>query len=114
MLVGRLSPEATSHTLFRRDSAIMIPEAPGCYVLVTQERVILYVGQAVNINRRVEDHLASDDKRNRTPWGYVRWVFYRLCDVSELSDLESIWVQQFKLANRGNLPYFNKVEPPSR
>lgn len=112
MHVGRLVPKADSRELFARSSVGMVPEKPGCYALVTHDDIVVYVGQANDLNRRMQDHLASDEKRSRTPWGYARWLYYRLCDVSDLSQLESEWVRQFKLANRGNLPHFNRAEPP--
>lgn len=113
MLVSRLIPNTNSRSLFEWSSAMLVPDAPGCYTLATHDDIIVYVGQATNLNRRLRDHLASDDKRSRTRWGYARWFSYRLCDASELSQLENAWVQQFKLANRGSLPTFNQVEPPS-
>lgn len=112
MQVGRLVPKADSHELFAWSSVGSVPETPGCYALVTYDKIVVYIGQANNINRRMQDHLTSDEKKSRTPWGYARWLYYRLCDVSDLSQLESAWVNQFKLANRGGRPHFNKVEPP--
>ena len=112
MQVGRLVPKADSRQLFAGSSIGVVPETPGCYALVTHDKIVVYIGQANDINRRMQEHLACDEKRSRTPWGYARWLYYRLCDVSDLSQLESEWTRQFKLASRGRRPHFNKHEPP--
>lgn len=112
MQVGWLAPKADSRALFAWASIGVVPEAPGCYALVTHDEIVVYVGQAKNINRRMKDHLASDEKRSLTPWGYARWLYYRQCDVVDLAQLESAWTRQFKIANRGRLPHFSKTEPP--
>ena len=112
MQVGRLVPKADSRELFAWSSVGVVPETSGCYALVTHDKIVVYIGQANDINRRMKDHLASYEKLSRTPWGYARWLYYRRCDVSDLWQLESEWTRQFKLANRGGRPHFNKAEPP--
>lgn len=88
-------------------------EASGCYVICTFDGTILYIGQSRNINQRVRQHLDDESKSARTPWGVAQWLHYRLCPEADLDQLESAWVTQFKMKNRGNLPHFNKLHPPS-
>ena len=108
----KLMPSAGSPLLFDWMSIGRIPDTSGCYALSAHDGTVLYIGQAQDINSRIQQHLDSEEKRARTPWGKVQWVCYRLCSLTDLSQLEHTWTTQFKIANRGKLPYFNKIEPP--
>lgn len=113
MLATDLAPPPERSIVFARFDVGRMPSASGCYALATFDHRVVYVGQTQDLNQRMRQHLADDEKQAKTPWGVAHRVYYRQCAVSGLSDLESAWVDQFRLANHGRLPHFNKIEPPS-
>ena len=108
-----LDPPTTERQPFTLASLGRIRGGPGCYALASSDGTILYIGQAQDIPSRLSQHLADDSKSGFTPSGKAQWVQWRFCAASDISDLESWWITQYKLANGGALPYFNKVNPPS-
>ena len=112
MLATDLTPPPERNIVFAHFDIARIPSVSGCYALATFDRRVVYVGQTRDLNQRIRQHLEDNAKQAKTPWGVAHRIYYRECVVLELSDLESAWVDQFRLANRGKLPHFNKVEPP--
>lgn len=113
MFVSSLTPEIGDKAEFSYSALRDIPEESGCYVLTTYDGTILYIGQSINVCRRIEQHLDKDDKRKKTPWGVAFWAYYALCPAIELDALEGGWVYQYRMREKGNLPFFNKVMPPA-
>ncbi len=69
MTIDKLVPVPAKRESFRHSSLRFVPETAGCYVLTTFENVVLYIGQAVNIRRRMSDHLDDPRKTEMTPRG---------------------------------------------
>lgn len=113
MLVDALNPQANEQCAFSRAESSILPESPGCYVLASFSGHVLYIGQAERLRRRIGQHLDDPEKKLRTPWGVAVWVWVRQCSMMKLSELEFAWVAQYRLRNRGELPPFNRVNPPS-
>ncbi|MCY3569247.1 MAG: hypothetical protein OXH38_11500, partial [Chloroflexi bacterium] len=57
-------------------------------------------------------HLDDPSKRKQTKWGVAQWIDYRSCEPEELAQLESAWTRQYRMNEGGELPAFNKVNPP--
>jgi len=57
MKISELKPLPESKTNFKLSQYNFIPTFSGCYVLTTFNDDILYIGQAVNLRRRFEQHL---------------------------------------------------------
>lgn len=112
MLALELNPAPKCRLKFSYAQIDWVPKASGGYSLVAFENQILYIGQAVNIRRRIEDHLGNEEKREKTPYGKIFWLSYFLCSEMELNEIENGWANQYKLKH-GELPFFNKVSPPS-
>jgi len=90
---------------------LLIQKIPGCYVLVNTDNDILYVGQAININQRFQQHLDNPENTSPTREG-IAWKFYFLeYDTKKLSFLENSWLQEFQQIE-GQLPILNKVQAP--
>lgn len=113
MRAFELDPPTTERQRFTLASLGSIPDGSGCYVLASFDGTILYIGQSRDIRTRLSQHLTDGSKSEITPSGKSQWIHFRFCPASDLSDLESWWVNQYKLANGGRLPHFNKVHPPS-
>jgi len=107
MLVSELTPKVEGKVLFDLSHLEKCPDESGCYVITASDDTILYIGQAVNICRRMESHRNDDKKRENTPYGKAFWFYYKLCPKIELDDLERGWLNDY-LSNKGNLPFFNK------
>lgn len=113
MRADDLRPAPEESVLFSWAAIGQVPEYATCYVLAAHDTTILYIGQARNLSRRIRQHLDDPDKRQETAWGTVHWLYFRKCSSNELSQLERAWVTAFVLANGGELPPFNKIQPPS-
>lgn len=112
MLVENLKPAAETGVVFEHFGVRDVPADSGCYALAVFDSRIVYIGQTRDLNQRMRQHLDDAKKRAKTPWGIAQRFYFRKCAVDGLSDLESAWVDQFRVANSGKLPFFNKVEPP--
>lgn len=109
MKVNSLFPKPTGREGFRKSLLGGIPNSPGCYVLSTFDGTILYVGLAVNLRRRVGQHLDTDAKMQKTSRGraiLVHWV-----ETTELQAVERGWLN-LHVAHDGNLPTLNKIASP--
>ena len=111
MIIQELRPEIEQRIIFQYPKVGEVPTGPGCYVLTTFSETIIYIGRAINLQRRVEQHLDNPEKRQRTPWGVAYWVCIRQCPTNDIADLEIWWIEQHKLMTGGQLPYFNKIHP---
>lgn len=112
MLAANLKPSAETSVVFEHFDVRRVPADSGCYALAVFDGRIAYIGQTRNLNQRMRQHLDDMEKRAKTPWGVAQRFYFRKCATDGLSDLEGAWVDQFRVANRGDLPFFNKVEPP--
>lgn len=112
MLAANLKPAVEERVTFEHFDVRRVPAVSGCYALAAFDGRILYIGQTRDLNQRMRQHLDDKAKRAATPWGVAQRFYFRKCPPAGLSDLESAWVDQFREANGGKLPFFNKVEPP--
>lgn len=113
MFIADLSPSVNKRILFSLSALWKAPEESGCYVLTNVEDEILYIGQANNIHERVKQHLHKRDKSVRTPLGVAFWLYYKLFDRKDLNALETGWCNNHKMSEKGELPFFNKINPPA-
>jgi excinuclease UvrABC nuclease subunit len=111
MNVFELQPPPIKNILFQRDQYLLAPELSGCYILANTDNNILYIGQAVKINQRFQQHLDNPEKIRPTQEG-IAWRFWFLeYDSKKLSFLENSWLQEFQ-RKEGRLPVLNKVQAP--
>jgi excinuclease UvrABC nuclease subunit len=90
MTIDKLAPAPAKREKFRHSSLRFVPETAGCYVLTTFESVVLYIGQAVNIRRRMSDHLDDPRKTGLTPQG--RAFFFYWLEYESIGKLERTWL----------------------
>lgn len=95
---------------FRLSDSVRVPEIAGCYVLTNILGDVLYIGQSVNIQRRMEQHLVDARMTNSTRLGASSWFYWTSADDSELRSLEDQLLFRFK-AGEGALPPLNRVGP---
>ena len=110
MRVAELNANFADRVPFRHSESFRVPERAGCYVLSSIYGAVLYVGQSVNLHRRIEQHLADDRMTSLTPLGLASWFCWQLVDDSELRPLETQLLFRFKAAE-GELPPLNRVGP---
>ena len=113
MLVSSLVPPPEGRAEFSYAAWRDTPKESGCYALAAFGGEVLYVGQSVNIRRRMEQHLDGDEMRKATPFGVAFWMHYKLWPVANLDNLERGWMNQHKLQEKGKLPFFNKADAPT-
>lgn len=90
MTIDKLIPPPTNRENFKHSSLRFVPEAAGCYVLTTFDNVVLYIGQAVNLRRRMNDHLNDPRKTGLTAQG--RAFFFYWLEYEVIGTLERTWL----------------------
>ncbi|MDP3369615.1 MAG: GIY-YIG nuclease family protein [Brevundimonas sp.] len=109
MKIDALVPRPSASEPFRRDRQKFIPSAAGCYVLTTFGGDVLYVGLAVDIQRRMGQHLDTPAKRAPTPLGRAVVFHWLLC--ADLEKVERTWMNTH-IQHEGRLPHLNGAYSP--
>lgn len=109
MNVSTLTPLPDKREPFRRNRERFIPTVPGCYVLTTFEGVVLYIGLAVDLRRRLNDHLDSPAKTNLTEKG--RAVFFYWIETDDTNKIERTWLN-IHIQHEGTMPILNRIYSP--
>lgn len=110
MNVADLIPAPTHREPFNRSKERFVPEGAGCYVLSTFEGIILYVGLANNLRRRMKDHLDSSEKTGLTKFGRAT-LFYWI-ETPDTNTIERTWLNTHSYTE-GSWPVLNKVSSPT-
>lgn len=112
MKVDKLSPPPVQRTQFAWSHHVTVPAQPGCYVLVSFDGEVLYVGLATSsIKSRMGSHLDTPDKRKGGPSGVPFWFYYLEKSSSEVASVERGWMNQAILED-GEMPFLNRVYSP--
>ena len=109
MTIDKLVPVPTNRENFKYSSVRFVSEAGGCYVLTTFETVVLYIGQTVNIRRRMRDHLDDPRKTSLTPQG--RAFFFYWLEYADIGKLERTWLN-IHGEHEPRYPILNSVNSP--
>lgn len=110
MNVDELVPQPPRFETFRRDRERFVPEASGCYVLTTFSRVVLYLGLAQNLRRRLNEHLDNPGKTKETKLG--RAILFFWIETPDIYSLERAWMNTH-IQHEGALPELNKIYSPT-
>ena len=108
MNISDLFPAVSLRQEFTLRDHRFVPARPGCYALSNYQGDILYIGKSKNLSRRMGQHLNNKTKTRPLPF----WFHFLPCEVAELDKIETGWINGFKIRERGNMPYFNKIAPP--
>ncbi len=85
-------------------------EKCGCYVLTTFSGVILYVGLADNLRRRMNNHLNDPIKSGETKVG--RAILFHWIESEDTNKIERTWMNTH-VVHEGALPILNTVSSPT-
>jgi hypothetical protein len=110
MNIKLLFPQPTKCEAFRRNRERFIPKKSGCYVLTTFSKVVLYVGLADNLRRRMNNHLDDPDKTGETTFG--RAVFFHWVESPDTNKIERTWMN-IHIEHEGKLPVLNELYSPT-
>jgi len=110
MNVSELVPLPNHCESFKRNRERFVPEVPGCYVLATFSGVVLYVGLADNLRRRMNDHLDNPGKTGETRLG--RAVLFHWIVSPDTNKIERTWMN-IHMLREATLPLLNKVYSPT-
>jgi hypothetical protein len=110
MNIDQLIPQPLCCEMFRRNQGRFVPDAPGCYVLTTISRIVLYVGLTDNLRRRMSEHLDSPEKTAVKEVG--RAVLFFWLETQETHKVERTWMNTH-VQHEGGLPMLNKVYSPA-
>lgn len=110
MNLEKLIPPPVCKEAFRLDREKFIPEKSGCYVLTNFSGIVLYIGLAKNLRRRMNDHLKNPAKTNETVFG--RAIMFHWLISDDLNKIERTWLNTH-IENDGLLPVLNKIYSPT-
>jgi hypothetical protein len=85
-----------------------ISDGSGCYCLANAGGDIIYIGQAVELRRRLIEHFESDKRTAWTEYGRISVVWWRGEETIRLDALERGWINAAVLRD-GRLPPLNRV-----
>lgn len=77
--------------------------------LSTFEGDVLYVGLAVDLRHRINDHLDNPEKTNLTEKG--RAVFFYWLETEEINKVERTWLN-IHIQHEGVMPVLNRIYSP--
>lgn len=109
MNVTELLPLPIQREPFRRNRERFVPLISGCYVLSNYEGVVLYIGLATDLCRRMNDHLDSPEKTKLTELGRAVWFYW--IEVDDILKVERTW-HNIHIQHEGKLPVFNRTFSP--
>jgi predicted GIY-YIG superfamily endonuclease len=109
MNIDALVPKPSHCEPFKRSKERFVPEKTGCYVLTTFSKVVLYIGLAHNLRRRINDHLDNPLKTSETKVG--RAVLFHWLETPDINKVERTWMN-IHIQNEGALPLLNRVYSP--
>lgn len=109
MNIEDLRPQPRFSETFKRNRQRFVPEKSGCYVLTTFGRVVLYIGLAKNLRRRMNDHLDNEAKTGVTPLGKATFFFW--VEADDIEKIERTWMN-IHIQHEGGLPVLNSVYSP--
>jgi hypothetical protein len=110
MNISELIPQPTQCETFKRNRLRYIPETPGCYVLTTFTKVVLYIGLTSNLRRRMNEHLDNPGKTCEMEIGRAVLFFWIKCQ--EVNKIERTWLN-IHIQHEGTLPKLNKIYSPT-
>jgi len=110
MNVEALTPAPFARRPFRRSHQKFVPNVSGCYVLTTNTEIVLYVGLAVDLRRRMGEHLDTPAKVAETPLGRAIWFHW--LPTPDTNKVERTWMNTYIQAE-GALPLLNRVYSPT-
>jgi predicted GIY-YIG superfamily endonuclease len=110
MKINQLIPQPFCCGMFRRSQTRFVPDTPGCYVLTTISRIVLYIGLTDNLRRRMNEHL--DDPKKSVAMELGRAVLFFWLETQETHKVERTWMNTH-IQHEGSLPLLNKVYSPT-
>lgn len=110
MKVSGLSEHFRERIPFRLSEQLRVPETSGCYVLANIAGDVLYIGQTVDLNRRVVEHLSDARMAAVTGEGIISWFYWGLWPAEVVEQVETQLLVRFKFAE-ARLPALNLIGP---
>jgi hypothetical protein len=110
MNIDKLIPQPEHCETFKRHRERFIPPSPGCYVLTTFEKIVLYIGLTNNLRKRINDHLDSPKKTGETKIG--RAVLFFWIESTDTNKIERTWMN-IHIQHEGSLPALNSIYSPT-
>ncbi len=110
MKVNDLDTYINSRVSFDLRFSGQVPDRPGCYVIANMYEGVLYIGQTVNLRRRMGEHLSDKRMTQRTALGLPSWFYYKYVSDADLINTEGSLLSAYKFV-RGELPLLNRLGP---
>jgi excinuclease UvrABC nuclease subunit len=111
MKINQLVPQPSHSESFRRDRLRYIPDVSGCYILATFSKVVLYIGLATNLRRRMNQHLENPERTREGMNGRAVLFYWIEIESQQINKIERTWMN-IHIQHEGMLPEFNKTYSP--
>jgi len=112
MKVTQLSPPPTQKIEFSFIGSKSVSAKMGTYAICNFHDEVMYVGLAIDLNRRIKEHLDSKEKTSVSEKGKAYWFYYLVLEHErDINRTERGWLNQSELED-GDLPIFNKIRSP--
>ena len=85
-----------------------VPSSPGCYALSNIHEDILYIGETIDLRRRMEEHRKDPRMTQRTTMGLASWFHYMLVPAGEVKSTEDQLLVRYKFKETSNPPLNRK------
>jgi excinuclease UvrABC nuclease subunit len=89
--------EISDRIYLPKTDIFMLPDKSGIYFLFQQGCILVYIGKAMSLRKRVPQHDASKEYTD---------IAYELCHWSRARQLEKKYIEMFE-QDYGQLPYYN-------
>ena len=110
MKVNDLDKDINGRVSFDLRFSGRVPDRAGSYVIANMDGDVLYIGQTVDLRRRMGEHLSNQRMTQRTALGLPSWFYYKYVSGADLLNTESSLLSAHKFA-RGELPILNRLGP---
>ncbi|MCY3992852.1 MAG: GIY-YIG nuclease family protein [Caldilineaceae bacterium] len=110
MRIEDLSPNLSNRVQFRLSEALRVPDSSGCYALTNIYDEVIYIGQSLNLNQRMQQHLDTSRMTKTTSVGLAVWFYFGLLPPEKIKGIELQLIFNYK-AVEGNLPPLNRRGP---
>ena len=110
MKLSALSVLFKNRVPFRLSENLRVPEIAGCYILANIDDDILYIGQTIDVSKRMQQHLSDPRMIELTSMGLASWFYWGIWPTNEIRTVEERLLFNFK-AIEGRLPPLNRTGP---
>ena len=110
MKVLELDETIDERTSFDVRFSGLLPNVSGCYCISNIYEEVLYIGQTIDLRRRMSEHLSDPRMTGKTAQGLPSWFHCKQVHPKKLDQVEGSLLSAYKYSE-GDLPALNRLGP---